>query len=919
MNLTCQLTCDRLLDGDLEVHAHDHLRTCESCRAFAEELTQMDAELAALPRVDAPDALVDHTLARIHAEAGVLREVSAQASFVMPESAPVTAPTAAPEPQPSVREADAPLGLGALLLAALSMLMAALGALLFLPLTVLSWLRELATRPASNAPPSTPAAETHNFGFERAPFRTLRWAIPLIGTSSMCLVGGLVWVTLGSMSRSRVYESNETMGTMGWSGDEELAYEAHAAPAIMPSQPSAPPAAQQEMPPAAVAAMPITGDETALGNDPMAALGALMGDQVGGNYGFGGLGLRGTGRGGGGTGEGTIGSDGASNLETEEPDETESNRVPHRARRRVQLSDTSTTRRAPVRIRSRDAAPSDQPEAEPEASGAIAQEGRDQVIDDRLRRQLQSMGYMGEPGYVDDGELEEQRANRAATVWQDAQRTTGLTFAAHDGWWANTYVPGDSEIRMLQARVAAAGGTYLSLAERAAPTVPAVAAPTERAIAVGVHADRAAIEGPTRVRVEVALRGIQQAAGRRGALRIALVVDTEHPLNTEAQARVRSLVSSLANSVGGRDRVMLIGAGQHGGTLVPLGAMRAGAMEVALRHLFANGDRNTSPTTLVSAVDTAIQGVMSDDGAGLVLLLSTDGAHDQALEASLRRGALAGVVTSAVGLSPNAASSNLDGIALAGQGRRSLVLSDADATRVIRAELTATARLVARALRLRVRLAPGVELVEVIGSHPLNTEESRQTRATETAIDQQLSRRLGIASDRDDDQDGIRILLPSFYAGDSHTVVLDLLVTRPGPIVDVDVQFKDLVRLGNGNVSAALTLPSGTAARGVREQHVVASYIAQRVALALRAASDSAATGDWPTASSRIWEARGLIQAARAEIPALASSPSLQADETLLTQTLTALGGNLPPTNVADSLRYASHRRLLLPQLATIE
>ncbi len=49
------------------------------------------------------------------------------------------------------------------------------------------------------------------------------------------------------------------------------------------------------------------GADVALGNDPMSALGALMGDQIGSNFGFGGLGLRGTGRGGGGTGEGTIG------------------------------------------------------------------------------------------------------------------------------------------------------------------------------------------------------------------------------------------------------------------------------------------------------------------------------------------------------------------------------------------------------------------------------------------------------------------------------------------------------------------------------------------------------------------------------------------------------------------------------------
>jgi len=49
------------------------------------------------------------------------------------------------------------------------------------------------------------------------------------------------------------------------------------------------------------------GRDTAMGNDAENALGALMGNQLGENFGYGGLGLRGTGRGGGGTGEGTIG------------------------------------------------------------------------------------------------------------------------------------------------------------------------------------------------------------------------------------------------------------------------------------------------------------------------------------------------------------------------------------------------------------------------------------------------------------------------------------------------------------------------------------------------------------------------------------------------------------------------------------
>jgi len=47
--------------------------------------------------------------------------------------------------------------------------------------------------------------------------------------------------------------------------------------------------------------------ETAIGQDPENALGALMGDRIGDNFGYGGLGIHGTGRGGGRDGEGTIG------------------------------------------------------------------------------------------------------------------------------------------------------------------------------------------------------------------------------------------------------------------------------------------------------------------------------------------------------------------------------------------------------------------------------------------------------------------------------------------------------------------------------------------------------------------------------------------------------------------------------------
>ena len=49
------------------------------------------------------------------------------------------------------------------------------------------------------------------------------------------------------------------------------------------------------------------GRDTALASDPLSAIGALMGNQIGMNGGFGGLGMSGPGHGAGGQGEGTIG------------------------------------------------------------------------------------------------------------------------------------------------------------------------------------------------------------------------------------------------------------------------------------------------------------------------------------------------------------------------------------------------------------------------------------------------------------------------------------------------------------------------------------------------------------------------------------------------------------------------------------
>jgi hypothetical protein len=109
---------------------------------------------------------------------------------------------------------------------------------------------------------------------------------------------------------------------------------------------------------------------------------------------------------------------------------------------------------------------------------------------------------------------------------------------------------------------------------------------------------------------------------------------------------------------------------------------------------------------------------------------------------------------------------------------------------------------VARALRLRIKLADGVVLRRVLGSGQLSGTEVAEARHEEQAVDAKLYRDLGIAPDRQrDDEDGIKMLIPYFFASDSHVIMLQLQVppgTDRRKLADVFLKYKDLVHGRNG-------------------------------------------------------------------------------------------------------------------------
>ncbi len=510
------------------------------------------------------------------------------------------------------------------------------------------------------------------------------------------------------------------------------------------------------------------------------------------------------------------------------------------------------------------------------------------------------------------------------------------------GYWANTYVPGDPALRFLQARLAGLDGSSLALAGN--PPRPHDAArqvmqpfdpPPEAALAVQLQTDRAALEGETRLLVQVGLAGTPRRGGRRPAMNVALVLDPR-AATPETGAAMVALAGAFAEAHDLGDRFRLIAAGPNGGELVAPEDLQRGSAVVAARDLLAAGATDSGATapgpSLADAVRMAIEKVAGGDdptaplGSSAVILATSrtfgpeldeldkliDLAHDTGL---------AGIPLSVVGIGGAVDLAELDELALAGQGSRRLLPVPAEARTLVDRELAAAGRAVARAVRLTVTLAPGVRLVDVVGSMPHAEKTVDWIRRTERAIDRRLARNLGIAADRGDDEAGIQIVIPTFYAGDRHAVLFDVIAPGPGPIADVTVRYKDLVRVENAIVRQRLELPQaaggrGQARRGPLELNVLENLLAHRLRDALKAAGDSLAQGEAQAAALRLEVHRRLLAGLRAEVGGLRRDPGLSRDLVMLDEYLELLRGDWPGTPerqsyLADSLRYAARLKVL--------
>ena len=500
------------------------------------------------------------------------------------------------------------------------------------------------------------------------------------------------------------------------------------------------------------------------------------------------------------------------------------------------------------------------------------------------------------------------------------QNTESLLFKSATGYWQNTYVPGDPNMRWIEANLLQAGEINTPAVQQNAQPFDA---PDKAALAFYLSSDHsfASASEPTRMRLQVGIQAGNHQGGHRSAMHLAVVLDLAA---TEDQDQVAALLSALLKAKLPADQIALFVVGTEGGMVIAAEDFKHGHIQVALQQIFAAKPDQQNTTSTPATMAHAYEWLRSEDdpqallGSSALWLVSTGDAQRDwpMIEAVAQQQATTGISTSTLALGNGDQRQTLQRVALFGQGHSRIMLGVHDAQRVVKDELKAASRAVARAVRLQIKLAAGVQLIDVLGSHSLSEQQAQQVRDAEQSLDLRMAENLGIQADRGADDDGIQIIIPNFYAGDTHVILLDVLVKQAGAVAEFSAKYKDLVFLRNASSQQQFVLSQEPKALGPAAVNVVKNVLTYHFTQSMDAASNLIKSGNKEQAMTTLETMLRTLQQLPNHIQALQQDTEIQQDIQVLKYYLNILH-DLQAFQadkyqlIADSMRYVSWQKLL--------
>ena len=416
------------------------------------------------------------------------------------------------------------------------------------------------------------------------------------------------------------------------------------------------------------------------------------------------------------------------------------------------------------------------------------------------------------------------------------------SFWPKQGYFENTYLGGDLSYHEALRGTSQAFQTLMERPKSFA-WAPPLDTPVEEGLSLVSRLSHAHFDHPQRVILQIGIRGSDRYGWRRPALNLLIGVDPTLLHGEGVEERHAVLVDAVLPILRHLNPADQVGIALGDSVISPRSpdALKESLIDPLSGARFTRLDPQGWRALLEEGervLNQASRDPHRAPGAQALLLLCADSCIQGAstLEQIAHKLNLDGTLTSVIDRSTplvrHRGRSQLWKIASKGHGGY-WPASDREGglREAISREFERFSRVVARLIRLSVKLNDNVELIEILGSQMLSQKQAAQVKAREVAMDRRLSARLGIKSDRGEDDEGVQVVIPAFYGGDSHLIHFALWVKSPGELAEVNMKYKDLVRAQNASAASSVELSGRPAEltlahREVRtgaEAHLVAS------------------------------------------------------------------------------------------------
>jgi len=409
------------------------------------------------------------------------------------------------------------------------------------------------------------------------------------------------------------------------------------------------------------------------------------------------------------------------------------------------------------------------------------------------------------------------KAGAEARSYSLAEETAS---ADPNAYYESTYQGGFGERERL-AKLVADGividGEQVKLAAFTRRYEQSFAVPTDKALALSAETELAKVvkEGG-RTYLQVGLQAIRKEAPERAPLNLALVIDRSGSMGDQQKLEyAKQAAEDVVNRLESTDRLAIVTYDTDATVGLAGAPLRNKEAALAVIGRLRPGNSTNIHAGLTQGYREVREG-LSPDAVNSVVLVS-DGcitagpADDASFRDLVGRSFDDGITTTTVGMGLDFNEHTMTLISREGKGNYHFINEPSAIAGIFDRELGDLTHVVAKAVRLRVALAPGVRLVRVLGSSQLSADETKDVKADERQIDKKVYEDLGIRQDRQEqpDEPGVKVVIPHFYLGDNHVVLLEIEIPRGSgkqKIADVYAKYKDVVFRQNREEHAVVSV-----------------------------------------------------------------------------------------------------------------